>query len=142
MQRPNVTDRITALICRSQIGIFWSWSSFIVRNCCVRFQSMARGKLVKYSHMTPSFSQLVIISPSSSLLAHPLSSVIGQRQGVKDSAYHKTSKPLFAATLSGMKRVCSGSTMPIVGRIARLAIPEDQNTKLIQQVVKSHKIII
>jgi hypothetical protein len=103
---------------------------------------MARGKLVKYSHMTPSFSQLVIISPSSSLLAHPLSSVIGQRQGVKDSAYHKTSKPLFAATLSGMKRVCSGSTMPIVGRIARLAIPEDQNTKLIQQVVKSHKIII
>jgi hypothetical protein len=114
---------------------------------------MARGKLVKYSVFThdsiiqsvgdnqSSFSCFSII-PSSSLLAHPLSSVIGQRQGVKYSSYHKTSKPLFAATLSGMKRVCSGSTMPIVGRIARLAIPEDQNTKLIQQVVKSHKIVI
>jgi hypothetical protein len=47
----------------------------------------------------------------------------------KNSAYHKTSKPLLAATLSGMKRVCSGSTIPIVGRMARFAIPEEQKEK-------------
>lgn len=38
-----------------------------------------------------------------------------------------TSKPLLAATLSGMLSVCTGSTMPSVGRMALLAIPETDN---------------
>lgn len=36
---------------------------------------------------------------------------------------HSTSKPLLAATLSGMLSVWTGSTMPSIGRMALLAIP-------------------
>lgn len=39
----------------------------------------------------------------------------------------RTSKPLLAATLSGMLSVCIGSTMPSIGRMALLAIPETDN---------------
>lgn len=40
-----------------------------------------------------------------------------------DRTDQRTSKPLLAATLSGMLSVCVGSTMPSVGLMALLAIP-------------------
>ncbi len=45
-----------------------------------------------------------------------------------------TSKPLLAATLSGMLSVCVGSTMPSVGLIALLAIPEHTQPITVQTV--------
>ena len=48
---------------------------------------------------------------------------VTEDQPLQYHTHHKTSKPLLAVTRSGICSVCSGSTIPSMGRRARLAIP-------------------
>lgn len=102
MAGPHVADGVAALVRRAVEGVGGAGAPLVVGQGGVRLQSVTGGdEEEKFT---------------------------GQKEleRCRRETDHSTSKPLLAATLSGMLSVCRGSTIPRVGRMALLAIPGDQ----------------
>lgn len=105
MAGPHVADGVAALVRGTVDGVGGAGAPLVIGKGGVRLQSVAEAE--RRDRVTAGDGQ-----------------VLGGGDGETD---HSTSKPLLAATLSGMLSVCRGSTMPRVGLMALLAIPDSQS---------------
>lgn len=105
MAGPNVTDGVAALVGGAVEGVGWAGAPLVVGQRGVRLQSVTEMEHGEKFTEKKQFSS----------------------ERCRQETDHSTSKPLLAATLSGMLSVWRGSTMPRVGLMALLAIPDDQS---------------
>lgn len=102
---PHVADGVAALVRGTVDGVGGAGAPLVIRKGGVRLQSVAEAE--RRDRFTAGGKY-------------------GSERRRRETD-HSTSKPLLAATLSGMLSVCRGSTMPRVGLMALLAIPDSQS---------------
>lgn len=102
---PHVTDGVAALVRRAVEGVGGAGAALVVGQGRVRLQSVTETEKGDTLTGKNAFSS----------------------ERCRQETDHSTSKPLLAATLSGMLSVWRGSTIPRVGLMALLAIPDDQS---------------